>query len=198
MISDTFDLSVDAVQLVDYIKAYGRRKEAAGGIEWPDWSDGPDWNDSGFRLCRMAAVPEVTQDAGAVVLTWFYGPSENFRRVASCVVWQITGVANGVRVEASCTVEDLRRAFYQMIEITSRDTGLLPVKEPLSGGQEAESDELLVKSTRGPNAGTYERVREAHRLIKEGNGKTWSIHKARTYSDTYHKWCKDATGEDPL
>lgn len=25
-----------------------------------------------------------------------------------------------------------------------------------------------------------------------------AAHKAGTYSDTYHKWCKNATGEDPL
>ena len=53
--------------------------------------------------------------------------------------------------------------------------------------------------TRGPKAGTYERVREAHRLItRQHLTRNKAFKRANTDSRTYDQWCKLATGEEPI
>jgi len=51
---------------------------------------------------------------------------------------------------------------------------------------------------RGAKAGTFERVKEAHRLItKEYRTRRAAFKRARTDSRTYDRWCKEATGDEP-
>lgn len=153
MIEDTFHLPTNAARVMEYIQDIGRKIEAQGGFFWPD--------DRLLRASgifvrpqyRMKAVPEVTHDAGAVVLTWLYGLYEDFRQLSPCIVWRITDTKGGVRVDASCTIEDIRRAFYQMISTTQAGVALaLPEKAesptpspeagpkvPVSGTSEGEA-----------------------------------------------------------
>jgi hypothetical protein len=51
----------------------------------------------------------------------------------------------------------------------------------------------------GPKAGTLDRVKEAHRLITQQNlTRTKAFKRAKTDSRTYDRWCKAATGEEPI
>jgi len=51
---------------------------------------------------------------------------------------------------------------------------------------------------RGPNAGTLERVREAHQLAKGGMAYTTACKRAGIDSRSYQRWCERATGELPI
>jgi hypothetical protein len=52
---------------------------------------------------------------------------------------------------------------------------------------------------RGPKAGTFERVREAHRLLKTGRfSQRDAMKRAKTDVRTYQRHCRAATGEDPI
>lgn len=53
---------------------------------------------------------------------------------------------------------------------------------------------------RGAKAGTLERVREAHELLKKNpvKSRAWAFKKARVDPRTYLDRCKEATGEDPI
>jgi hypothetical protein len=51
---------------------------------------------------------------------------------------------------------------------------------------------------RGPKVGTLDRVREAHRLMKNGCPLTKACRRAHTDTRTYSLRCVEATGEDPV
>jgi hypothetical protein len=52
--------------------------------------------------------------------------------------------------------------------------------------------------TRSTHKATLARVQECHRLIKQENlSLRTAIRKAKTHHDTYRKYCKEATGEQP-
>lgn len=61
-----------------------------------------------------------------------------------------------------------------------------------------ETREQKPTATRGAKAGTLERVREAHRLLKSGMSRNQAFKRARVDSRTYDQWCKEATGGEPL
>lgn len=55
------------------------------------------------------------------------------------------------------------------------------------------------KEKRGPKVGTFERVKEAHRLITKAHmTPRQALKQAKTDSRTYYEHCKAATGEDPV
>ena len=64
--------------------------------------------------------------------------------------------------------------------------------EPATPDQGREVERLA----RGASAGTYEKVREAHRLRKQG--KQWREVKKTCSHETYARWCFEVTGEDSL
>ncbi|MBV7328399.1 hypothetical protein KFU94_09090 [Chloroflexi bacterium TSY] len=51
---------------------------------------------------------------------------------------------------------------------------------------------------RGMKLGTSERVNEFHRLVKEGYSHRKAKKSAHCDPSTYYRWCKEATGEDPI
>jgi hypothetical protein len=52
---------------------------------------------------------------------------------------------------------------------------------------------------RGMKAGTENRVRTAHDLLKRGlHSQRYAFKKAHTDARTYQRWCKTVTGEDPI
>jgi hypothetical protein len=55
-----------------------------------------------------------------------------------------------------------------------------------------------VGDERGPNVGTLDRVRKAHRLIKAGWSMTAACKEAHTDPRTYYYRCFRATGEEPI
>lgn len=75
-----------------------------------------------------------------------------------------------------------------------RGFGLLYVdaKQNKIGGRGGE----MQREPRGASAGTYEKVREAHRLRKQG--KQWREVKKTCSHETYTQWCFKVTGEDPV
>jgi hypothetical protein len=52
--------------------------------------------------------------------------------------------------------------------------------------------------TRGMKAGTENRVREAHRLMRSGLSQRQATKRAHTDPSTYKRWCKEVTGEEPI
>jgi hypothetical protein len=99
--------------------------------------------------------------------------------------------ADNIRVGVVCADERAREYCTLLVqELDRRLPGALlrPVEV-----ERTDSPEPL-----GAKAGTFERVREAHRLItKEHRTRTSAFKKARTDSRTYDRWCKEATGEEP-
>lgn len=51
---------------------------------------------------------------------------------------------------------------------------------------------------RGAKVGTLDRVKEAHRLMKQGMSQRQACRAANTDSRTYYTHCMDATGEEPI
>lgn len=72
-----------------------------------------------------------------------------------------------------------------------------PTPAPASGA--AGDDQVMTAGggeQRGANAGTPEKVREAHRRLK--SGEAWKTVKQGCAHETYMKWCLRVTGEDPI
>ena len=75
-------------------------------------------------------------------------------------------------------------------------------RTPAKADHTGQGDEELTKEKVGLRVGTSDRVREAHKLLKqaerEGKSRAWAFKQSRTDSRTYYQWCERATGEKPL
>lgn len=98
---------------------------------------------------------------------------------------------------------EIERAISRLPQVATvavASVTLTPAKpatpEPILPTDDAGANE---SETRGAKAGTFERVQEAHRLLKtSGNSRAWVFKTAHTDSRTYNRWCKSATGEEPI
>lgn len=109
-----FELEVEAEVLAALMTRLGREVEANGGEYHLEGR--------GFTtlLWRVNAIPEITTEGEAVILTWRcgYGDESNGmypQMDTPCIRWKITPAFLGIRVKAFCVMARFKPFFYDSI-----------------------------------------------------------------------------------
>lgn len=100
-------------------------------------------------------------------------------------------VDGGTELDISYSDDDYLPEFERILtKLQSKSTDKEPFPQP------QQSNERL--TPRGIKLGTAERLREMHRALKQGLSHRQAAKQARSDTDTYRKWCKEVTGEEPI
>ncbi|NLE94725.1 MAG: hypothetical protein GX600_03425 [Dehalococcoidia bacterium] len=125
------------------------------------------------------------------------GPQTRMEQVPSAIRCRcFQHGSEDLRVNIECVDERASTFCKRLVQELARhwpgawqDT---PTAQPTDAAAEPEE--------RGPKVGTFERVREAHRLMTKRPfmTRTQAFKKAKIDSRTYDQWCLEATGEEPI
>lgn len=143
---------------------------------------------------RVFVIPDVSDEGDHTSLTWGYavlfGAADN-----PCLQWRVVDTGSGCTVAGFCFEQIFAPAFYQLVEVARIAAG----RHTAPASSAAGDDQVMTTGggeQRGTNAGTAEKVREAHRRLKSGEG--WKTVKRVCSHETYMRWCLRVTGEDPI
>lgn len=109
---------------------------------------------------------------------------------------------NKIKVDASSSTLDsvftkILRALVEDYQVKDVADYIFP-STPDSKGKSDSPELMPIPCPRGMKLGTAERVMEFHRLVKHGLSHRQAKEQSRCDPSTYYRWCKEATGEEPI
>lgn len=111
---------------------------------------------------------------------------DGWRRLVALTVYRVDADTTKLVISRSTGEPSVVKLYDRMIQ------------QVMAHWSETQMRSMGTRGERGMKAGTAERVREMHRLLKQGLSQRQAKERARCDPSTYHRWCFEVTGEEPI